>query len=276
MSCSDAVEQVNEGFWARRASAIQQLFNLWDCNQLSNDAFTVRLQEVLGEAVEVSGPDSEFAKLANRHRAARNMKFASLMSALRRDAQASNARRFGRPLSHTGLSQYAGSYAGSAYDPSEAHSEATSQAAGRPTGAGAPVPQRQSASSAGRQYYSYGESQLSGAVPANLAQGSDRSRQQRRPGGLEGVDERGPGPTYQQPTTPESARRPPSTYGLLPGPQLGPHGRDGFSAEASLPGEQRAMGSDNASVAASQREVFTKRNRSGHGNIINWGNDSQA
>lgn len=297
-SCSDAVEEVCEAYWARRASAIQHWFTKWDCNQVSNEDFTVRLQEVLGEAVDVSGSDSEFVTLANRHRTARNMKFASLMSALRRDAQATNTRRFGRALSHTGLSHYAGSYTGSVYEGSEAGSEAYTHAAGRPTGAGSLVA-RQLARAEGsrpgggaRRHYPYAESQLSGAVPHDGSDrgsvaGSDRPLQQRaRPGGLEGVDERGP--------VPHPVSQPPFAYGSTAAPPS-PESRSlhglrqsgGILPEAKKPYEHAApsmdrsdvrstAASDCASIADSQREVFTNRNRTGHGNILTWGNDSRS
>lgn len=252
---SDYVEEVNETFWARRASAIQQLFTKWDCNQLSNDAFTARLQEVLGEAVEVSRPDSEFVKLANKHRAARNMKFASLMSALRRDAQSSHTRRFGRPPSHTGLSQYAGSYAGSTYEASEACSEAPSHAAGRPTGAGSGVAGMQTPSQprGRRPQYPYAESQLSGSAPRSL----------------ESWDERAPiSPAAQLP--PSSA---PFAYGS-PTPAVAAAAPR--SPRGGVGGTSRASEADSNYEADSQREVFTQRNRTGHGNILTWGNDSRS
>jgi len=87
----------------------------------------------------VSSPDSEVIRLTNQHRFARNLKFAKLMEALRRDAK-----RMG-----FGTSSYAGSSLGSARNsragstsgsicgdlrtPSEANSETPSYAAGRPT-----------------------------------------------------------------------------------------------------------------------------------------------
>mmetsp|Transcript_41054 Transcript_41054/g.95111 ORF Transcript_41054/g.95111 Transcript_41054/m.95111 type:complete len:390 (+) Transcript_41054:50-1219(+) len=119
-------EEVGEAFWARRGSSIQQLFTQWDCNQLSNEAFTAQLQALLGDLVDVSSPESEFVRKTNQHRSARNLKFAALMAALRRDAHTTLARREGRTAS---------SYAGSTYEPSEVGIEAASHAAGRPTGA---------------------------------------------------------------------------------------------------------------------------------------------
>eukprot|EP00445_Apocalathium_hangoei_P017403 CAMPEP_0203895624 /NCGR_PEP_ID=MMETSP0359-20131031/38464_1 /ASSEMBLY_ACC=CAM_ASM_000338 /TAXON_ID=268821 /ORGANISM="Scrippsiella Hangoei, Strain SHTV-5" /LENGTH=498 /DNA_ID=CAMNT_0050818139 /DNA_START=144 /DNA_END=1637 /DNA_ORIENTATION=- len=156
---NDVVEEVNETYWAKRAQAIQQLFTRWDCNELSNGAFTGKLQEVLGDVVDVSSTDSEFVKLSNKHRSARNMKFAALMSALRRDSQTTNTKRFGRPLDHTGLSCYGGSYAGSQYESSVAGSEAASHAAGKATGVSG-----SQASSFGRKHYGCADSHLRGGV----------------------------------------------------------------------------------------------------------------
>jgi len=125
-----AVEEVNEAFWARRGSSIQELYQRWDCNELSNDALISRLQELLGEAVDVKSQDSEFRKLTDKHRSARNLKFASMMSALRRDVRRTNAKRGILP-SHTGLTVYAGSCASDF-----AHSDCGTdivQPAGRPS-----------------------------------------------------------------------------------------------------------------------------------------------
>lgn len=242
-AASEEPEEVNEAFWARRASAIQQLFTKWDCNLLSNDAFTARLQEVLGESVDVSGPESDFVKLANKHRSARNMQFAALMSALRRDARATNARRLGRPLRQSDLSSYAGSYAPSAYEPSEVGSEAPSHAAGRPTGTAAVQPTQQLGG--GRRHY-YPENQISGGLGHSGPPPSGRA--QRR---LEGVDEHRP-----------------QHGGMRQMPSAGSE-RDADTVSVAAPSE--AM-----SIADSQRAEFTARNRTGHGNILTWGSDSRS
>lgn len=134
----DLEDEDEETFWARRGSAIQRLYHQWDCNQLSNATFTEHLQSVLGDRADLRHEDSEFLRLVSKHDNARNMKFATLMSALRHDARKTMARRYGWPTS--GLSSatsYAGSYAGSVCGdwqaPSEVGSEAPSHAAGRPT-----------------------------------------------------------------------------------------------------------------------------------------------
>mmetsp|Transcript_26930 Transcript_26930/g.78113 ORF Transcript_26930/g.78113 Transcript_26930/m.78113 type:complete len:615 (+) Transcript_26930:81-1925(+) len=272
---SSVVEEVNEVFWARRAATIQELYRMWDCNQLSNDAFAARLQDVLGEAVDVTSVDSEFVRLANKHRSARNMKFAALMSALRRDAQGTHARRFGRPMSHTGLSSYAGSYAPSNYEPSDAGTEAAAHAAGRPTGVAAVQPSLR----AGRRHY-YAEGHMSGAALAF-------AEQQARPlpTRLEGVDERGPVPPF---ATGGVGHGPPSPLGGVGGggsvagdmhgspPAHGGGQRGGVRSVGSRSDVGCAAASDLASVAGSQRAEFTQRNRTGHGNILTWGDDSRS
>lgn len=282
---SECTEQVNEEFWGRRAAVIQQLFSKWDCNQLTNDSFTVKLQDVLGDVVDVSSPESEFVKLSNKHRAARNMKFAALMSALRRDAQATHFRRFGRPMSHSGLSQYAGSYAGSTYEPSDAGvSDAAPHAAGRPTGAGAGAlgpqarPVGAASSAAGRRQYSYAESQLSGAVPSRPPSNSGAQQQQqqqrRPPSHLDAVDERRPvGQAYGRDSPAGSMAQ-----------SQDQRSQAGYSHAPDRPGSKAGGGgppsgyapTDPGSEADHHREVFTNRNRSGHGNILTWGSSSRA
>jgi len=128
-------------YWARRGPSIQRLFQNWDSNMLSNEKFTIQLQEILGDRVDISHPESNFLQLTNKHRTARNMKFAALTSALRRDARATEGNEFGE----IGTA----SYAGSAYAASDAGSEAVSYAAGRPTGSKHP----QSLGNRGRKHY---------------------------------------------------------------------------------------------------------------------------
>eukprot|EP00928_Gymnodinium_smaydae_P013608 TRINITY_DN14952_c0_g5_i1.p1 TRINITY_DN14952_c0_g5~~TRINITY_DN14952_c0_g5_i1.p1 ORF type:complete len:560 (-),score=123.49 TRINITY_DN14952_c0_g5_i1:293-1972(-) len=162
--CSEFDEDV-ESFWARRAGAIQRLFHLWDCNQLTNESFTARLQDVLGERVDVTSEDSAFQKLANKHKTARNLKFASLSSALRQDAKTTLRRRLGYPAD--GASSYCGS--ASVYEASEVGSEAPSLASGsaselaaRGLAAGRPTRSRPASSlgSAGRRHFEPAASQL--------------------------------------------------------------------------------------------------------------------
>jgi len=125
------VEEVNDAFWARRASRIKELYHGWDCTQLSNEALISRLQEVFGEAVDVSSPDSELRKLTDRYRSARNCKFSNIMTALRRDVRRTNARR-GIVSSQASLSMYTGSQA-SDFAHSEFGEGEVAPAAGRPS-----------------------------------------------------------------------------------------------------------------------------------------------
>mmetsp|Transcript_56275 Transcript_56275/g.156774 ORF Transcript_56275/g.156774 Transcript_56275/m.156774 type:complete len:570 (-) Transcript_56275:165-1874(-) len=318
-----------EDFWARRAGTIQRLFRLWDCNQLTNNAFTDQLQELLGQRVDISSPDSEFGKLANKHRSARNMKFAELTTALRHDARATKARVLGQPMSATasyagsvyGGSVYGGSvYGGSVYEaaPSEVGSEAPSHAAGRPTRALPPC----SLGSAGRRHFG-SNSQLHGGVapmPSDYAPSEMYSARS----GFPGIDENRPasygGPNVASPTASQQqrARAPPPYACGDPADGVGGYAwrdSDGYAGSEAgqsvasmpsrsapgcgcLPGQagpdpdfrsmaeprrredfdrQDAMSeSDVASVADSQRDAFTHRNRGGHGNILTWGDDSRT
>mmetsp|Transcript_45912 Transcript_45912/g.109350 ORF Transcript_45912/g.109350 Transcript_45912/m.109350 type:complete len:435 (+) Transcript_45912:100-1404(+) len=113
-----------EAYWTKRGPAIQSLFQRWDCQVVSNEAFAAQLQEILGSRVDITSPDSDFVKLMNKHRAARNMRFASLTVALRQDARRSAQRRAG----------YAASAAASEVAPSEAGGfDLANCAAGKPS-----------------------------------------------------------------------------------------------------------------------------------------------
>jgi hypothetical protein len=289
----------SETFWARRASMIQHFYNLWDCNQLSNEAFTSQLQTILGQHVDVSTPESEVVRLTNQHRFARNLKFAELMAALRRDAR---KQRFG-----TVSPSYAGSIVGSMAEPtpSEAPSE-PSYAAGRPTSllSGGFV-------GVGRKHYAPSDTQsLMGdddlqstrscirrepqpRTPAPFADMSDipaKSTQAlqvpRSPApyanessakpssSIASSVPRSPAPfanggTYAD-GYPQAARPPSQKAGPDPGfwMRTAPRTSDERSDVTSLYG-------DNISVAGSQREEFAARAR-GHGNILTWGNDSRS
>mmetsp|Transcript_96852 Transcript_96852/g.202366 ORF Transcript_96852/g.202366 Transcript_96852/m.202366 type:complete len:624 (-) Transcript_96852:24-1895(-) len=287
-------EEVNEGYWQRRGQAIQRLFTRWDCNELSNGAFTAQLQEVLGLAVDVSSPESEFVKLANRHERGRNMKFAALMSALRRDAQATSTKRFGRPLEHTGLSCYGGSYAGSQYEPSVAgDSDYHSQAAGKPTMPSGAASSQTSWSS-GRKHFSQYENRNMRAMaplqeesrvpesPAGSAPGGYWQQQQQSP-----LHQHYPQQEQQQPyrqqqhyqqqqqqqqqpeQSQQSYRRGNSSHGALNGAAH----QQPSSMSALMSGAYAA--SEVASVAESLREETMSRNRYGHGNILTWGDNSR-
>jgi len=297
-------EECDEVFWGRRGANIQRLFTAWDCNQLSNDAFTVQLQHLLGDRVDVSSAESEFVRLSNKHRDARNLKFASLMSALRRDAQSTLARRYGQrasALPSYRSSTYAESERGSVYEPSEAGSEAPSHAAGRPTNAvQAPAPVR-----GGKRHYMYGDSSVSSG-PASVVGGGGGAYPDRRMASCpeDGYLQTRPplasphsGSTYSRnmdgTQLPRSPTAPPAFTSSprqdeLEGRGVGPaptqqdidpwQGRRGppSVADQSDTMSQCDVQSVAGSVADSQREVFTTRNRTGHGNILTWGSDSRS
>lgn len=273
-------EEVNEAFWARRAGAVQRMFHQWDCNQLSNETFAAHIQGVLGDSVDIVHPESEFLRLTNKHRSARTLKFASLVSALRRDAHNTMARRFGRPCvgGSSYASSYAGSYAGVPYAASEAGSEAPSHAAGRATNNAAPPISR-----GGRRHYpsdfgTMGTSPGSGTVSlSELSSQLPASGYSARLGVLPapyarcGEDVHGPGQgeSAAHRSGPAARQAPPSNFWGLPA--SAPTAR---SVSDRL--ETMSLASGVASLEAdSQREVFTLRNRTGHGNILTWGNDSR-
>eukprot|EP00930_Biecheleria_cincta_P103733 TRINITY_DN9579_c0_g1_i2.p2 TRINITY_DN9579_c0_g1~~TRINITY_DN9579_c0_g1_i2.p2 ORF type:complete len:224 (+),score=8.15 TRINITY_DN9579_c0_g1_i2:88-672(+) len=157
------------------------------------------------------------------------MKFASLMSGLRRDAHNTLARLTGGSCMHGGNS----SYAGSVYDPSEAGSEALSHAAGRPSGNNL-LPGSSFSARGGRRHFVHGGDNP--VVP--------REYQPPRLGQLPEDEVQ----DFSNPTSPAAMRKDRS--------------------------ECMSVISDAASVADSQREAFSIRNRTGHGNILTWGNDS--
>lgn len=270
VACHD-VEDINEAYWARRASRVQQLFTQWDCNQFSNERFTEQLQALLGPSVDITHEESEFVRLTNKHRAARNMKFALLMTALRRDAQNTLARRLGQlPLS--ALPSYAGSVAGSAYEPSDAgFSEAASHAAGRSTNQSAP------GSRGGRRHFNVAAGAGSRAGP--VASGGYPQAQKGGDVGRAPYAQVVPDPDFWSRTGPSTPQQlGPSQQQLQqqrlsqderwrqrPPTSCGPDQRDDISVAPS----------DAASVADSQREVFMHRNRNGHGNILTWGDSSR-
>mmetsp|Transcript_9087 Transcript_9087/g.14742 ORF Transcript_9087/g.14742 Transcript_9087/m.14742 type:complete len:455 (-) Transcript_9087:27-1391(-) len=235
LQAAEPMEVVNEAFWQRRGPAIQRLYCQWDCNQLTNQTFQAQMQQVLGASVDIRHPESEFLRLINKHLSARTMKFASMMSGLRRDAH-STARRGG--LS-SGVSVW------SAYEPSEAGSEATS-AAGKPTN-----PMAQPHSRGGRRHFQ---------LPSenHVLPGSGKMR------GLVDVPED---------DVPEDldAEKPQDDLDIF-GRKIGkpmPRRHDRVET-ASI-----ASGASGISEADIQREAFSARNRSGHGNILAWDDGSR-
>jgi len=289
-----------EVFWARRATAIQHYYNLWDCNQLSNEAFMVRLQELLGNRVHISSEHSEFGKLTNKHRYARNLNFGQLMSALRTDA-----RRCG--FDRSWVSQPGSSAASLVGDPapSEAASESPSHAAGRPTKV-TPLfggsrrhyegGRRDDDCDSVRSLWSEANQQAThrpeiqvrpqqGRAPPPYAQVTDlpaRTRQEEVPRapapfaaggnfeqGYKMVGARRPQSSANAEVGQATEHFPPMDYWSRPGP-MRPQGGSGEADITSQYGAQSEV-----SVADSQREEFTMRNRGGHGNILTWGNDSR-
>jgi len=254
-----------ENFWAIRASNIRRLFNLWDCNQLSNETFTMEIQNVLGDTVNISSSDSEFLRLTNKHRTARNLKFAALMSALRKDARSTLHRHLGR--SDNSLSSYAGSYAGSVYEPtpSEAGSESMG-AAGRPTSAVS----MSSVPSSGRKHFMRSSNPIWGGP--TLAACDETSSE--TPSGTAAwsslrnlAEDKNMTPIqhYSESASNRCAVVVDTNFWAQNRPQPNQDDRSDTMSQ-----------SDVMSVADSQREVFTTRNRSGHGNILTWGNDSRS
>lgn len=274
-------EAVDEAFWAYRGGAIKDLFFKWDCNQLSNETFASKLQAVLGESVDIMFPDSEFQRVSNKHRTARNMKFASLMTALRRDAYQTHIRRFGK----TGMvpptfSRAGSSYAGSNYEPSEAGMSDSSGAAGRPTGA------VQVGLRGGRKHYQQSDS--GSVTSAHISEPSLRSQQPRVPAPYASgyPDQPSRAPTNQLPRAPapyasgysDEPSRAPSIAGYSSVPPWASASASGDPRrDARRDPETMSTMSNSVSVAESKRNpnATSMRNHVGHGNILTWGDDSR-
>mmetsp|Transcript_7782 Transcript_7782/g.13813 ORF Transcript_7782/g.13813 Transcript_7782/m.13813 type:complete len:439 (-) Transcript_7782:111-1427(-) len=235
-SVAPQLEVVDDVFWQRRGPQIQALYYQWDCNRLTNDAFQAQMQSLLGESVDVTHHDSEFFRLICKHRSARTMKFASLMSGLRRDAHNTLARRTGGSLVFGG-SSIAGS---SHYEPSEVGSEAMSSA-GRPSGGNF----QPGTFRGGRRHFV--EPQDNPVLPARY-----------QPPRLGQLPENEITKDFS-PTGNSVARR------------QGPSPADFWSHGASRD-HDRSDAMSVTSAADSQRSNFQERNRGGHGNILTWGN----
>eukprot|EP00927_Polykrikos_kofoidii_P006194 TRINITY_DN12516_c0_g2_i1.p1 TRINITY_DN12516_c0_g2~~TRINITY_DN12516_c0_g2_i1.p1 ORF type:complete len:611 (-),score=100.52 TRINITY_DN12516_c0_g2_i1:259-2091(-) len=334
-----------ESFWGRRASTIQRLFHVWDCNQISHDSFVKQLQDILGNRVDILNSESSFVRLSNKHRSARNMKFAELTSALRQDARLT-AGVYGHPPP---ASTCGSSYALSVYEPSEVGSEAPSHAAGSRS--------RQSPAfslgSAGRKHYDMPNTHMQGGSAPLLSNYTSSEVSSVREGGRDGYG----GNTRQHADNSSQAGSVRSGYGNAdnfsqagsargmyasrnsagsPPYRAGGCGRSGgeFSSinedavysggcggsakggggggdeDDRSPSDRRSLNldkdfwsrkdarlppaaanggdrdrdrdrmdavsqSDIGSVADSQRDYFTHRGRTGHGNILTWGNDSR-
>ncbi|CAE7226913.1 unnamed protein product [Symbiodinium natans] len=244
------VEVVDEAFWQRCGPSIQRLFFQWDCNQLTNPAFQGHMQRLLGTGVDVSHPESEFLRLINKHLSARTMKFASLMSALRRDAHNTVARQTGGSCLYA-----ASSYAGSAYEPSEAGTEAS--AAGRPS-LGV-----EKTSRGGRRHFN---------VPtenAVLPKGPPRANLGRLPEDSTLQEEGRGSPGAGSATSPVQEV---DIFGRkIAHPLQRAHPRPDADAVSVTSAAQSI-----SSEADQQREVFSYRNRNGHGNILAWDVESRT
>lgn len=210
------------------------------------------------------------------------------MSALRRDA--------GIPASPSGSIGYAGSvvgsYAGtSVYEPSEAGTDTGSTAAGRATGQGLP------GSRGGRKHYTPSEctdddlhsvrsrvrreppqrSRAPFGLLSDLAEPSARALPSAAPFAVNSGYPSNPAPAAPKPRSPppfamggnyeqgfRRAPQPPSPSQTLPGQDPDFWSRRDADAR-----------SDVGSIAESQVDINTARDRSGHGNILTWGSDSR-
>lgn len=235
-------------FWQLRGASIKDLFYKWDCNQLSNESFAAKLQDLLGDVVDISASDSEFMRICNKHRSARNMKFAALMSALRHDAQQTQLKRYGKVSTLPALSEAGSSYAPSNYEPSEAGSHASRDvrafAAGRPTGAVKLVVN----ASSGRKHYQQSDS--ASIISSNPAESAARSQYTRAP------------PPYAS-GYPDAVpcSRPQGGYSSAP-PWASSNGHDDTMSVRS----DASKGSNRSAMI---------QNHVGHGNILTWGGDSR-
>lgn len=305
---SDAGSTWDEGeedFWRRRGVAIKALFTRWDCNQLSNEIFTEQMQDTLGDRVDVTSEESEFQRRTNQHRSARNLKFAALMSALRRDAQATNAKMKGLPPPSCGAS---------VCEPSEYGSEAPSHAAGRPSNMTAHLNSRN-----GRRQYNGGPegglipvlSSMEHAVHDSAASERSYAPSERPYGtsegygcqasmGIRGVRPQQPAPYAWQsgdnisprvalalnsvdgaPNNKDSVGAPLSHRGSLSEQAVWSRGNGAGGASVPPYADDRCevmsqSGMTDASVPESHASQFTQRNREGHGNILTWGTDSRS
>eukprot|EP00933_Yihiella_yeosuensis_P019858 TRINITY_DN16018_c0_g1_i1.p1 TRINITY_DN16018_c0_g1~~TRINITY_DN16018_c0_g1_i1.p1 ORF type:complete len:485 (+),score=88.58 TRINITY_DN16018_c0_g1_i1:123-1577(+) len=275
-SVAPELEPIDEIFWQRRGAAIQSLYYQWDCNRLTNAAFQAQMQDLLGEGVDVTNPESEFQKLIAKHQSGRTMKFAALMSALRRDAHNTYARM-------TGGSLIAGSnYTASEYGaPSECGSDVSSlsHAAGRPSGGTAFAGPRQSGG--GRRHYV--TNSPNPVVPQGGYGSAEPGRRQPPRAPLSQVPEDQEASVGAFPGEPSRGSR----GGM--GTQKVPPASDFWSRGAPEPNRGRGSGpsydrddaasvaaSEAASVADSQRYAFSDRNRTGHGDILTWNDKSRA
>ncbi|CAK0806748.1 unnamed protein product [Prorocentrum cordatum] len=262
-------EETEQEFWARQGPGIQRLFSAWDANQLANEAFLAMLQSQLGDRVDISRPDSEFLYVTNKHRSARNMGFAALMSALRRDANLRPAqdkalRRADAPavlrqvgggalLAGRGEARLlrAPHFSGrrhAAMHQLDCASQASVpptplHAAGKATGA-VVVP---GAQRGGRKHYPYGSDLGDSSIPPS-------------PGAESRI-------AWGEPPTGEGSCS--STLRLQTADSVRPGARAAAALAADAADDARSVGGE------SVLSELTRRDRRGHGNILTWGGDSR-
>jgi len=242
-------EETEQEFWARQGPGIQRLFSAWDANQLANEAFLAMLQSQLGDRVDISRPDSEFLYVTNKHRSARNMGFAALMSALRRDANATRIRLYGEPTPPPScVRSVAGARRHAAMHQLDCASQASVpptplHAAGKATGA-VVVP---GAQRGGRKHYPYGSDLGDSSIPPS-------------PGAESRI-------AWGEPPTGEGSCS--STLRLQTADSVRPGARAAAALAADAADDARSVGGE------SVLSELTRRDRRGHGNILTWGGDSR-
>jgi len=303
-----------ETFWARRASTIRHFYNQWDCNQLTNETFTGQLQQILGTRVNLSNPDSEVMRLTNQNRYARNLKFAQLMSALRIDARNTGSTKdpgnssplnayapsespsetpsyaAGRPSQSWHTGQLGGNFGRKHYTPSESCCDddlSTTGSLRREPKPRTPAPFADMSELPSKPIFDRSR------IAALIETGDDSSD----------IPVSNSGYSKSQAPVPRSS--PPFAFGgnydMAPshagsrraGPpqsqQVTPQDPDFWSRrDPAKTMSQTNMSntvqsdvmsqcgqSDVCSVAESNLEMFTARDRSGHGNILTWGTDSR-
>lgn len=264
--------------------------------------------------------DSEFVRLTNQHRYARNLKFAQLMSALRLDARSMRG-NWGAPTSPSGSIAYFNNTNVSSYNDNDAASECPSEtpshAAGRPSARASLGLLGCAQPGKGRKHYTPSDSGIGDGdddmmssrgssaggyptgmriapkprTPAPFADLSDLPSKQQNFERVRALPKRSPGPITYDVERPVSnsggyARSPPpfangGNYGAQPqtaARQAPVVDRDFWNRreQANSDVMSQCGQSDAPSIADSQREVFTARDRVGHGNILTWGNDSRA
>jgi len=236
-----------EAFWARRGATIQSLYQQWDCNLLSNESFMVQLQQLLGDTVDVASPDSEFVRLTNKHRSARNMKYSSLMSALRQDQRRTARSHGGSVCGGRGPS---GSMNYAASEMCQSEYGDTASAAGRPTGVVAQL-------GAGRKHFN--SDSFAHEVDRRYL---DHAQPPWVPEPEPDIYSHSLGQPPPVDPSMQSAMTDPNFWSQT-GPRPAP--------QAKYRHDSMSVASEMMSEADTQREAFHARNRTGHGNILTWG-----